>query len=773
MKTLTWSDEQKAIFAEFKSGTRHVVVEAYAGTGKTATIKEAFNHSPERRMLYAVFNKRAQKEAEAKITGDRVDVRTLHSLGYMFIKNVWSNAKADNDIEYERAVQTCGPGDKEYIGMVVKLVSFVKNTCINPTEAEIIQIANERLQWDGESARVLAGACQKILAQSKVRDSHGRISFDDMVWLPVAMNWVKPRYELVVVDEAQDMNTPQLAMARQASSGRVIVVGDRRQAIYGFRGAATDGMGMMKTVLRATELKLTTTYRCPKAVVKEANSVVPEYRAADTALEGLVAPGSVSNAEVGDSILSRLNAPLMPIALQLIRAGKPARIEGRDIGRQLLSMVRTMKARSVPHFIERVEGWLAKQIERLGKQKKAEKRIEQADDIAQTLKAVAEGCKGVSEVEQRIQNLFEDTTAQSRPAIVLSSVHKAKGLEWPRVFLLTETFRRGKGTEEDNIYYVAVTRAMKELYLVGGKEIQLQKTVGIGQSAPGTIPGAVQISPAVEPSRLDASAPVPVAVIVSTQPATAGVTLDNYRTPTGLIYHQLGNVVKLVGTEHVCIGVNDCTAKFVPCGKVTRVIENRFDAEKNRTVEFTSNKQQNICSTTDPEFIIRVMPKKELQVFLDRVAGKSKEKTETGKQQTTEENSMKTKGKAVKSKSKTSDTLSTIVALAKSGKTEAAIVAGIKKANGGEISAAQTYLCGREWRRENDMLRKGGPIRSTKAAKTPSKPAKASKAPAKPSKAKATKAPARKLPQPPKLPVPAKPVSSTPPPRPGSDQTSE
>ena len=739
MKTLTWSDEQKAIFAEFKSGTRHVVVEAYAGTGKTATIKEAFNHSPERRMLYAVFNKRAQKEAEAKITGDRVDVRTLHSLGYMFIKNVWSNAKADNDIEYERAVQTCGPGDKEYIGMVVKLVSFVKNTCINPTEAEIIQIANERLQWDGESARVLAGACQKILAQSKVRDSHGRISFDDMVWLPVAMNWVKPRYELVVVDEAQDMNTPQLAMARQASSGRVIVVGDRRQAIYGFRGAATDGMGMMKTVLRATELKLTTTYRCPKAVVKEANSVVPEYRAADTALEGLVAPGSVSNAEVGDSILSRLNAPLMPIALQLIRAGKPARIEGRDIGRQLLSMVRTMKARSVPHFIERVEGWLAKQIERLGKQKKAEKRIEQADDIAQTLKAVAEGCKNVAEIEQRINSLFEDTNEQSRPAIVLSSVHKAKGLEWPRVFLLTETFRRGKGQEEDNIYYVAVTRAMKELYMVGGK----------------------QISPAVEPSRLDASAPVPVAVIVSTQPATAGVSLDNYRTPTGLIYHQLGNVVKLVGTEHVCIGVNDCTAKFVPCGKVTRVIENRFDAEKNRTVEFTSNKQQNICSTTDPEFIIRVMPKKELQVFLDRVAGKSKEKTETGKQQTTEENSMKTKSKAVKAKSKTSDTLTAIIALAKAGKSQAAIVAEIKKANGGEISDAQTYLCGREWRRENDQLRKGGPIRSSKPAKVPSKPAKASKAPAKPSKAKTTKAPARKLPQPPKLPV--RPMPALPP----------
>ena len=121
---------------------------------------------------------------------------------------------------------------------------------------------------------------------------------------------------------------------------------------------------------------------------------------------------------------------------------------------------------------------------------------------------------------------------------------------------------------------------------------------------------------------------------------------------------------------------------------------------------------------------------------------------------------MSKKTKAVKSKSKSSDTFSAIVALAKAGKSEAAIVAEIKKANGGEISDAQTYLYGREWRRENDMLRKGGPIRSAQAAKAPSKPAKASRAPAKVPKAKATKAPALKLPQPPK------PAALTPPPRP-------
>jgi ATP-dependent exoDNAse (exonuclease V) beta subunit len=170
---------------------------------------------------------------------------------------------------------------------------------------------------------------------------------------------------------------------------------------------------------------------------------------------------------VGDAILSRLNAPLMPLALSLIRKSIPAQIEGRDIGKQLMTMVRTLKARSIPDFVARVDGWLAKQIERLENTKTPERKIEQARDIAETLKALAQDVKGMPDVETRINTMFQDTDETSKPCVILSSVHKAKGLEWNRVWLLTETFRKGKGIEEDNIWYVAVTRAKQSLFLVG------------------------------------------------------------------------------------------------------------------------------------------------------------------------------------------------------------------------------------------------------------------------------------------------------------------
>ena len=466
---MNWSKEQTDIFDWFKSAQGALVVKARAGTGKTTTIKAAFEHAPEARILYAVFNKKNQIEAQEKIKDPRVEVKTLHSLGFAFIKRIWRNARPEPDVETDR-VNSCANFEDcpEERAAVIKLVSFAKNTCIAPLRPDLERICQEQ---DIEFQRLDGiDIALRAIERAKQQDSRDRISFDDMVWLPVAMGCVRPWYGLVCIDEAQDMNMPQLMMARGAvmPGGRIVVIGDDRQAIYGFRGAVQGAMTMMKIQLHAQELGLKTTYRCPKSVVRLAQEIVPDYCASDSAPEGEVSPmGDISRAQPGDAILSRLNAPLMPLALGLIRNGVPARIEGRDLGKQLSQMARTMKAKSVPHFIERVGSWLQKTRKRLENTKHGKKRMEQSDDIAQTLIALAENASGVPEIETRISGLFDDTTQFSKPAVVLSSVHKAKGLEWKRVFILSETFRRGKGIEEDNIFYVAITRAMCSLFIVG------------------------------------------------------------------------------------------------------------------------------------------------------------------------------------------------------------------------------------------------------------------------------------------------------------------
>lgn len=478
--TVNWSDEQKAIFAWFESGRGNLIVQARAGTGKTTTIKQAFTFAPEQgQLLYAVFNKKNQKEATEKITDARVTVRTLHSLGFYFIKNVWPSAQPDDAVESARLANICADVSDEVATSILRLVGFCKNLftgvpslneALEVMDARNISVPDENAQaWP--DARVAQTAID-VMKISLTQDELGRISFNDMVWLPVAAGWVKPTFELVVVDEAQDMNMPQLMMAERActEAGRICVVGDDRQAIYSFRGAASDGMHLMKQRLNAAQLGLTITYRCPKTVVALAQEIVPDYSAAPSAPEGDVVYATLEKTAesltVGDAVLSRMNAPLMGIALSLLRRGIPARIEGRDIGKQLVGMVKKMRAKSVPDFFKKVNAWGDKQIARItaGGGKHAQSKAELINDQVATLTTVAQDCKSIDEIIARITNLFEDSDTARRPAVVCSSVHKAKGLEWNRVVLVAETFKnRNKSQEEANIYYVAVTRAKRTL----------------------------------------------------------------------------------------------------------------------------------------------------------------------------------------------------------------------------------------------------------------------------------------------------------------------
>jgi superfamily I DNA/RNA helicase len=397
-----------------------------------------------------------------------VDIRTLHSLGLQFIKAVWRNVKIDANVEWDRIDSVSDLRNyPEERAMVQKLVSYAKNICVNPDRIELQNICDDKdLDFNMIDGIQIA---LDALNLAKTQDKLGRISFDDMVWLPVAMSWVKPLYNLVIVDEAQDMSSPQLVMCRRVSKSRVIVVGDDRQTIYGFRGCQADGLAMMTRELNATSLKLTKTFRCGKKIVKLANVLVPDYQSFDGAHDGevteLASNAMLDKIAIGDCVLSRLNAPLMTCALSILRKGVPARIEGRDIASQLLKMIKDLRAKSVPDYMAKVESWYNKQVARHTKAKNAQAKIDTARDIVDTLQAVAQDMPSVQAIEQRINDLFKMQDKQPKPAVVLSTVHKAKGLEWDRVFMLNSTFRTGS-IEEENIKYVAITRAKNHLFIV-------------------------------------------------------------------------------------------------------------------------------------------------------------------------------------------------------------------------------------------------------------------------------------------------------------------
>ncbi len=492
---IKWSDEQAKFVAWFKKGPSagNYVVRARAGSGKTFNIIGGISEAPEDTIIYLVFGAKNRDEAVEKISDPRVQVLSLHQAGFRFgIKKFWPKSHIDRDspnaVEWDRIRTACGGDVPDEVGAeLFKLVGFAKNVfCGVPSQDDCEALAIDRdidceayeaPEDGGWNISRLAEVCIEVLKLTCIPDSQHRICFNDMVWLPVAMNWISPRFALVVVDECQDQNAPQLAIARALCAGRIAVVGDDRQAIYHFRGACQNGISLMKEQLNAEEQGLTYTRRCAKAIVREAQVLVPDYKAFDDAAEGLVDELPFSKlqeqARRGDAILSRLNAPLVPLWLSFIRKGVACKIEGKEQVGAFLNLIKKFKARSIPEVVRKAEAWGDRMIARLGKLTDAKaSKAELIRDQVATIIAIVDGLGSVAEIEPRVQSIFADTGKEGNNAVILSTVHKAKGLEWNRVFIICPTFKF-KGGQEDNIKYVAITRAKNHLTYVEGRLIVL------------------------------------------------------------------------------------------------------------------------------------------------------------------------------------------------------------------------------------------------------------------------------------------------------------
>lgn len=494
-KIVVASDQQVAIFQAFADpDSRSFIVEARAGTGKTWTCMEGIRRAPEKRRCYVVFNKKNQEEAAGKIRDPGVDVLTYNSLGYRILRQNWQGIRPDDSVESDR-VDAVVAGDAEFrhitskyhpYGAINKIVSWFKNTVPQrPTSAlvaEVVEIVGVDMEDGGHLAQkgwtedLVALAALRALEASLVPNDGDRCSFVDQLWIPVVLGWARPRYDLMVVDEAQDSNAVQLDLARRVCKGRIVLIGDGRQAIYAWRGADADGMARFQKERGASVYPLTITRRCPRAVVALAKTLVPDYEAAEEAPEGVVRKLDTLDAMEGelvpgDAVVSRLNAPLAGICLRLLRRGTPAYIEGRDVARDILALVKEFqRASTIEEMLARVDKWEERKTARLGDKEWDKRKVQQIADQAETIRVFAEVCRRPDEVYGKIEAVFKDSAGERRPAVVLSSTHKAKGLEWQRVFVLMATYAVQRGPapacEASNLTYTAWTRAKNELILV-------------------------------------------------------------------------------------------------------------------------------------------------------------------------------------------------------------------------------------------------------------------------------------------------------------------
>jgi len=215
------------------------------------------------------------------------------------------------------------------------------------------------------------------------------------------------------------------------------------------------------------------------AVVRMVNEKYPyiPFEAWDGAIEGSVNEikefQMLNQVTPGDMVLCRLNAPLVQPAMRLLKEGKKVVIKGRDIGKNLITLIKQVERKYLPttilDFLSGLDDYTEKESAKL----RSTNRQSQADvleDKKDTIFAFAEGASTSAEIKENIEKIYADDT---EAAITFSSAHRSKGLEADNVFILHPElmpFKRAKTAEakkqEINLAYVADTRAKKTLNYV-------------------------------------------------------------------------------------------------------------------------------------------------------------------------------------------------------------------------------------------------------------------------------------------------------------------
>lgn len=507
-----------------------LIVNATAGSGKTTTIVDGLTYCVSERsimkdlkytpskeqlaiwqwmkdridgtkdVVFLAFNKSIADELSERITHGIAS--TIHALGFKILRNAGVKCNRPNawktvnlyctymNIENIKELDKEG---RDILDDVKELVKMCKDQLMTESDVndDVLKMMCLTRQYEPTADySVLTPAVKYIIEEgSKVKigimAKPIEIDFDDMIYLPARYGY-KTSFDVMLIDEAQDLSHGKLQLVLNQDCQTYIFIGDPNQAIYGFAGADTQSFAsIQESIENVTTLPLSYTYRCGKAIVEEARKIVGgAINYGPTNPDGKVYTVNEADMELneGDMLVSRVNAPLMAIAWRLVKERKNVKVVGRDIGKGLIKLINKVRGKgknkieSITELAMAVEGWRRKEIDKLTA-KMSDTDMQQIiiNDQADCIVQIVDECESIEQMIEFIDGLFDDSDVKK--CIRLSSIHRSKGLEASKVFLYnpgniphpmakTEEAR----IQEMNLKFVATTRAINELVYVTPKD---------------------------------------------------------------------------------------------------------------------------------------------------------------------------------------------------------------------------------------------------------------------------------------------------------------
>ena len=477
--------EQDRIFMFTKKRPENILIKAYAGAGKTTTIVEAVKLLPQdKNITFLAFNKHIQEELKTKLP-EHVRCYTTYGLGVSAIKRKYGDRIQFDEFKADKVIlkksKSWGLSEdfksEEEISIYLTNMKKLCNLCrlTLTTKPEFVGYVADRYDIPLKKPKDIKRVLKVLDFMTTDRKTY---DFTDMIFLPAIDNgiWFFPQ-DYVFVDEVQDLNRCQIRIIEKVLKknrttkkieGRLIAVGDFFQGIYGFNAADEKSFEWFEKFPKTKIMPLSVSFRCSQAVIKKAQEIVPDIKALPDAPVGSVRGGNVlEEAESGDFVLCRTTMPLVKLFFEFLMQKKKAIIKGSDIGVHLIELIG--KINNIEKLVLFWEGELASFRKDLKKEGVLDPNDHSGysalEDKVQTLLFLAKISDSILDLKYKIKSIFTDEIQ----GIVLSTVHKIKGLEANRVFIVRpdllpmQVNKPWQHIQEKNLQYVAYTRAKLDL----------------------------------------------------------------------------------------------------------------------------------------------------------------------------------------------------------------------------------------------------------------------------------------------------------------------
>ena len=493
------SKYQLAIYDFVEHGLGNAVISSSAGSGKTYTIIKLLDYIPkDKKVLIVAFNRDIRQEIKAKVINaghKNVQVDTFHSLGYKILNANFNRRFVNtdpNEYKYSNYISNnisqlstintfrLGKQFSQYLSNIQNLVNFGR--CYLSETVEDLDKVCERYG-------IICIADEKEVAVKVLEWGEkclDEIDYTDMVWLPNTLHLDSKfyKYDWIIVDECQDLNMVEKDMlfTCRRMGTRMLFFGDKAQAIYSFSGADSEAFDKLRELEDTIQLPLSISYRCPKNIVEYVHYLVPtiEYDKKNKIKGEIIENANLSDVKDGDMILCRNNAPIAKIYIELLRNGIKTKILGKDYSANLSKTIKNTKeellnvdlsmqgvfSKLYDIFYDLVETTMHKQNITKEEALTSSSIIAKLDEI-KVLEILSEGLTTSKELQERINDIFTDN---KESGIILSTIHKSKGLESPNVYIACKSLMPSKTAkqpweieQENNLIYVACTRTKNKL----------------------------------------------------------------------------------------------------------------------------------------------------------------------------------------------------------------------------------------------------------------------------------------------------------------------